>query len=281
MTRTAVAIRHVEFEDLGLLGPLLENHGFETSYLDAAVADGRWSSAEDADLLVVLGGPVGVADTDAYPFLEMELEITRRRLAADRPTLGICLGAQLLAVACCGSVRPGPAAEIGYRAVTLTDAGRGSPLQVLDGVPVLHWHGDVIATPEHLPSLAFTPDCDTQAFACGPNALGIQFHLEADGPSVERWLVGHAYELATRGIDVNALRQDAVAYTGSRRLSVAYDAGTSPASPREPQPVQLAGRLDDPREHQLAEHLVPRPARSPARHSRGPGHPAGDPSART
>jgi len=212
MTRTAVAIRHVEFEDLGLLEPLLEQHGFATSYLDAPAGGGAWPSARDADLLVVLGGPIGVADADAYPFLRTELELIGDRLAHDKPTLGVCLGAQLLALACGGSVRPGAGAEIGYAPVTLTDAARDSALEPLRGVPVLHWHGDVISTPAELPPLAFTPLCENQAFARWPNVLGLQFHLEADGASLERWLVGHAYELAARGVSVAALREDACAY---------------------------------------------------------------------
>ena len=212
MTRTAVAIRHVEFEDLGLLAPLLAHHGFATSYLDAPANGGVWRSARDADLLVVLGGPIGVADTDTYPFLGAELELIGERLAGDRPTLGICLGAQLLAVAAGGSVRPGTGAEIGYAPVTLTNAARGSVLEPLRSVPVLHWHGDVISTPPELPPLAFTPICENQAFARGPNVLGLQFHLEAESASLERWLVGHAYELATRGVSVADLREDAAAH---------------------------------------------------------------------
>jgi GMP synthase (glutamine-hydrolysing) len=213
MTRTAVAISHVKFEDLGLLAPLLAHHGFATSYLDAPADDGAWQSARDADLLIVLGGPIGVADSDAYPFMRTELEIIEDRVAQDRPILGICLGAQLLAVACGGSVRPGTRAEIGYAPVTLTDAGRSSALEPLGDIPVLHWHGDVISTPPELPPLAFTPRCDNQAFARGPNVLGLQFHLEADGASLERWLVGHAYELAARGISVAGLREGASAYS--------------------------------------------------------------------
>jgi GMP synthase (glutamine-hydrolysing) len=211
MTRTAVAIRHVAFEDLGLLAPLLADHGFATSYLDAPANGGEWQHARDADLLVVLGGPIGVADGDAYPFLHTELEIVGERLVDDRPTLGICLGAQLLAAACGGSVRPGAGAEIGYAPVTLTNAGQGSVLEPLRSVPVLHWHGDVISTPPALPPLASTPLCENQAFARGPNVLALQFHLEADSSSLERWLVGHAYELAARGVSVAGLREDAAA----------------------------------------------------------------------
>jgi len=219
MTRTAVAVRHLEFEDLGLLAPLLAQHGFATSYLDAPANDGAWRSARDADLLVVLGGPIGVADIDTYPFLRTELELIGERLAGDRPTLGICLGAQLLAVAAGGSVRPGTAAEIGYAPVTLTNAARGSVLEPLGGVPVLHWHGDVISTPPELPPLASTPICENQAFARGPNVLGLQFHLEAESASLERWLVGHAHELATRGVSVAGLREDASTHAAQLALS--------------------------------------------------------------
>jgi GMP synthase (glutamine-hydrolysing) len=153
-----------------------------------------------------------VADTDAYPFLRAELELIGDRLGSDRPTLGICLGAQLLAVAAGGSVRPGTAAEIGYAPVTLANAARGSVLEPLRSVPVLHWHGDVISTPPELPPLASTPLCENQAFARSSNVLGLQFHLEAESASLERWLVGHAHELATRGVSVAGLRGDASAY---------------------------------------------------------------------
>ena len=212
MTRTAVAIRHVEFEDLGLLATLLARHGFASSYLDAPTSGVAWDSARDADLLVVLGGPIGVADDEAYPFLRTELEIIEERLAHDRPTLGICLGAQLLAIALGGSVQPGSEAEIGYAPVTLTGATSNSLLEPLRGVPVLHWHGDVISTPPELPPLASTPLCENQAFARGPNVLALQFHLEANDASLERWLVGHAYELAARGVSVAKLREDACAH---------------------------------------------------------------------
>lgn len=213
MTRTAVAIRHVAFEDLGLLAGVLAEQGFVSSYVDAPVAtEDDWAAAIAADLLIVLGGPIGVTDVDAYPFLSVELQLLRERLGAERPTLGICLGAQLMAVALGGSVGPGVAAEIGFAPLTLTDTARGTVLEALEGVPVLHWHGDVITTPPELPPLAYTGVCANQAFARGSNVLGLQFHLEADSVLLERWLVGHAYELSARGIGIEELRADAARY---------------------------------------------------------------------
>jgi GMP synthase (glutamine-hydrolysing) len=210
--RSAVAVRHVAFEDLGLLEPILAQHGFSTSYIEASTHADTWGDAKDADLLVVLGGPIGVADTGDFAFLREEVALLRGRLNRDQPTLGVCLGAQLLAVASGGSVTPGSTAEIGYAPVTLTEAAHGSVLEPLAGVAVLHWHGDVISTPPELPPLAFTSTCANQAFARGTNILGLQFHLEADSVALEGWLVGHSYELASRAISVAGLRQDAAAY---------------------------------------------------------------------
>jgi GMP synthase (glutamine-hydrolysing) len=210
--RNAVALRHVEFEDLGLLNGILRAHGFASSYLDAPVNDGGWDGAGEADLLIVLGGPIGVGDADTFPFLAAELEVLEHRFAEHLPTLGICLGAQLLAIACGGVVDAGATSEIGYAPLQLTDAGRNSVLAPLDGLPVLHWHQDVIAPPPEMGSLGFTDTCSTQGFASGTNLLGLQFHLEADPLGLERWLVAYSGDLAAHGIDPRSLRRDAAQY---------------------------------------------------------------------
>src|SRR5690606_33764442 len=123
----------------------------EIRYVDAAVDDLTDPTIDDADLLVVLGGPVGVGDLETYPFLTQELELLRRRLARRAPTLGICLGAQLIAAALGAPVRSTGRKEIGYAALTLQG---DSVLRHLEGVPVLHWHGDEFAIPEGSTSLA-------------------------------------------------------------------------------------------------------------------------------
>ncbi len=132
------------------------------------------------DLLVVLGGPVGVYQTEAYPFLADELRLLETRLKASRPTLGLCLGSQLIAAAMGAKVAPAGHSEVGFSKLTLNDAGQASPLRHLEGVEVLHWHGDTFALPEGATLLASTELCRHQAFALGPNILALQFHPEPD-----------------------------------------------------------------------------------------------------
>jgi GMP synthase (glutamine-hydrolysing) len=212
MPKSAVAIRHVHFEDLGTFGQELEAAGFDIRYVDVGRDDPGGLDATEPDLLVVLGGPIGVYETEAYPFLVGEIDLIRRRLAAGRPTLGICLGAQLIATALGARVAGTGIKEIGFAPLTLTEAGKRSPLRHLAEVSVLHWHGDAFAIPAGAEHLAATPLCAKQAFAIGRNVLGVQFHPEADAPRIESWLIGHAAELAAAKIDPAVIRRDAEIY---------------------------------------------------------------------
>lgn len=206
----AVAIRHVHFEDLGTLGPVLKQRGYAIRYHDVGLDDFAALDPLAPDLLVVLGGPIGVYETEAYPFLVDETALIARRLASGRPILGICLGAQLVAAALGAKVAPTGVKEIGFSPLTLTDAGRAGPLRHLEGVAVLHWHGDAFAIPDGADHLAATPVCAAQAFALGRKVLCLQFHPEVDTRhGFERWLVGHAAEAAGAGLDARALRADA------------------------------------------------------------------------
>jgi GMP synthase (glutamine-hydrolysing) len=207
--RRCLAIRHVAFEDAGLLAPLLAERGFDLAYREAGVDALDEAHFVEPALLIVLGGPIGVYETREYPFLHDEIAGLRARLALGRPTLGICLGAQLMAAALGARVAPGPAKEIGYAPVELTEAGRRSPLSAFEGASVLHWHGDNLDLPTGAERLAFTTICPTQAFSIGTHALGLQFHIETEPLALERWLIGHAVELAKAGIDPCGLREQA------------------------------------------------------------------------
>ena len=206
MTKNAIAIRHLMFEDLGMIGPLLTERGYTTRYLDVGIDTIETDTVVDTDLLVILGGPIGANDSDLYPFLTDELKAITMRVQARRPTLGICLGAQLIALALGAGVEATGRTEIGYAPLTLTAHAQESPLRHLGSMPVLHWHGDQFDIPAGAVRLAATAAFPNQAFAAGPNILALQFHLETHPRDIERWLIGHAQALATAGIHPETLR---------------------------------------------------------------------------
>lgn len=208
MQKTVLALRHVHFEDLGTFAETLADSGFRIEYADAVMEDFSRVSPLQPDLVVILGGPVGVYEDDAYPFLAAERTFVAARLAADRPTLGLCLGAQMIASAAGAAVYPG-SSEIGFAPVDLTEAGRQGPLGHLTGVSVLHWHGDTFDLPAGAIHLAATEKTGHQAFAIGRNILALQFHPEVAGIAIEHWLVGHTAELHGKGIDPRLLRSEA------------------------------------------------------------------------
>ena len=204
--KTCLAVRHVAFEDLGLLGPLVAVRGYEVRYHDAGIDSFDVRTLLAPDLVIVLGGPIGVYEGDAYPFIAGEIAAVAARLNADKPMLGICLGAQMMAAALAARVAPGPVKEIGWAPLTLTEAGKASVLAPLGATPVLHWHGDNCDLPAGCTRLASTPHCPVQAFTRMPSQLALQFHVETEPARFESWLVGHTVELGKAGIDPRALR---------------------------------------------------------------------------
>jgi len=206
MIKKCLAVRHVAFEDLGLLGPLVAARGYSVRYHDAGVEPIDAETLLGPDLLIVLGGPIGVYERDAYPFIVDEIAAIAARLEADKPMLGICLGAQMMAAALGAGVAPGPVKEIGCAPLMLTAEGRASALGPLGATPVLHWHGDNCELPKGCTRLASTQHCPVQAFMRTPSQLALQFHLETEPARFESWLVGHTVELGKAGIDPRKLR---------------------------------------------------------------------------
>jgi GMP synthase (glutamine-hydrolysing) len=212
--KTLLAIRHVPFEDLGSFEQPLAEAGYIIRYLAAPTAEFSAFEKEPPDLLVVLGGPISVNDGRDYPFVTAELKYIEARLKAGAPTLGICLGSQFMAKALGAEIRRGKSMEIGWKPLTLTEAGKRSPLKHLTG-PVLHWHGDIFELPAGAESLASTDTTPCQGYTWGRAALAVQFHPEVTARGLEQWYVGNTGELKEQGLTPGALRRDAATYAAT------------------------------------------------------------------
>jgi GMP synthase (glutamine-hydrolysing) len=189
----AVVMQHEEHEGPGLLGPALEAAGF------TLVKRFRAVKREDlnAELVVVLGGPMGVYEAERHPFLGEELGLVTERLALGRPVLGLCLGAQLLAAAAGAEVFLGKnGLEVGVGPVRWTKEALADP--VLAGVrprtTVAHWHQDTFKAVPGATLLASTDRYTQQAFRLG-DSFGFQFHLELTADELDRWFTQGAEEL--------------------------------------------------------------------------------------
>ncbi len=191
MARPKILVfQHVPYEPLGTLDPLLKKAGFRIRYVNFGRDPEHRPSLDGYAALIILGGPMNADDVATYPNLADEVRIIHEALERDISILGICLGAQLLAKALGGAVRPGGAREIGWYDVNVTDAGQRDPVLSTFGSKseVFQWHEDNIELPSDVVRLASSRACAAQAFPYGEHAYGFQFHLEADRPLIERWL---------------------------------------------------------------------------------------------
>jgi GMP synthase (glutamine-hydrolysing) len=211
-----LAVRHLPFEDLGSLALPLAQAGYSIRYVDAPTVDFDALSRKTWDLVVVLGGPIGVNDGADYPFIAPELKFVEARLKAAQPLLGICLGSQFIAKALGAAVRRNERVELGWKPLTFTQAGKSSPLRHLTG-PVLHWHGEIFDLPADALSLCHTDITPCQGFSWG-RALAMQFHPEVTARGLEQWYVGNVGDIRGAGATTASLRRDAEAYAGAMQV---------------------------------------------------------------
>lgn len=209
MTKTALIVRHVPYEGIAGFREPIEQAGYVLDRID--VADPAFPDVDlvSPDLVLLMGGPMGVYERDAYPWIGHEIDRLRRRLDADRPTLGVCLGAQIIAATLGAEVYRGPTQEIGFHPIAVTAAGDDLPLATLGETPVLHWHGDTFDLPDDAEWLARSPLYPHQAFRRGDTLLALQFHAEMGlDPRIDHWIENSADSLATLGLEGPALRAD-------------------------------------------------------------------------
>lgn len=208
LPKTIYAIQHLAFEDLGSLENIFYDFGFRVRYFEAGVDD-LTPALNYEGLTVILGGPIGVYETEDYPFLKDELEGLKQRLLENKPTIGICLGAQLIAHALGAKVYAGHQKEIGWSELEIKSLDSDSNvLTSLENIKVLHWHGDTFELPNNATLLASSTIYPNQAFSVGNNILALQFHLEMIEESFEKWLIGHTCEIRHAGLSIPQLRED-------------------------------------------------------------------------
>ncbi len=175
--------QHVPFEGLGSIQP----------WLEARKALVRWTRfyessrlpyLDEVDLLIVLGGPMSVNDGAKFAWLADEKRFIASAIAAGKPVLGICLGAQLIANAMGGRVYPNMQKEIGWFDIEATSSEPGL-FRFPASISVFHWHGETFDLPTVARQLARSEACENQAFQIGRKVMGLQFHLETTPESAE------------------------------------------------------------------------------------------------
>ena len=196
----AVVLTHLAREGPGRIALLAARHGLAVDIRRLDQGDPVPTELASDEILVVMGGFMGVADIGdpRHPFLEREVALLQGLLATRAPVLGICLGAQLLAHAAGSRVYPNtqpgptgapiPVREVGFGKVRYLNVDRESVLLGLrQEETVLHWHGDTFALPAGATRLAESAVCANQAFRIGNHAFGLQFHVEVDAAMARCW----------------------------------------------------------------------------------------------
>jgi GMP synthase (glutamine-hydrolysing) len=217
----AILLQHAAHEGPGRIIPIFRDFGIPLEVRHLYKGDEVPTDLDELRLLIIMGGPMGVADVGnaKYPFLDKEVALLKRLVHHDRPVLGICLGAQLLAHAAGAkvypNVKPGakpedpptPMPEIGWGPVTFPFPGGTEPivLGLMDGAPMFHWHYDTFDLPKLPPPpnpapppapppptgnalLSSSRSCKNQAFRFKNRLFGFQYHVEMDEAGIEAML---------------------------------------------------------------------------------------------
>ena len=217
--KRALIIRHVPYEGVAGYRQPIEAAGYRVDRVDVTDAGFGSLDLREPDLLIMMGGPMGVYEQDRHPWISCQLRRLAPRLAADRPTLGVCFGAQMIAAALGAEVFAGPVKEVGFHPLRIHPRGWESPLRHLADVPVLHWHGDTFTLPQGVELLASSHVYAHQAFRRGANLLALQFHAEmGEDERFHDWIEAWPESIAEAGGDEASLRAHHDAF-GPRAVS--------------------------------------------------------------
>ena len=195
--KKVLVIQHVRSEGLGTIGPELKKAGIGADFIKVFDNEDIPEKAGGYSALIVMGGPMGVYEEEAHPFIKDELNLIRNTLKEDLPVLGVCLGSQMLAKAAGAQVFKGKTKEIGWYNTALTEEGLKDRLFI--GFPseftVFQWHGDTFGIPENSVNLATSRLFKNQVIRVGKRAYGLQFHLEVTEEMIRDWIRVNGEEL--------------------------------------------------------------------------------------
>lgn len=187
------SLQHVPFEDIGSLAQEIATKGHSLSTTHWYKGDSA-PALDSFDVLIVMGGPMGVYDDDIYPWLTAEKELIAEAITSGKKVLGICLGAQLIACVLGAKVTRNAHREIGWLPLQINPNSTHPVASILANCnEVFHWHGDTFELPVQAQLIAASQACEHQAYVVDNQIYGFQFHLESTETSA-RALIQHCAE---------------------------------------------------------------------------------------
>lgn len=217
-------IQHVSFEKLGNIEEWMSNNNHQLSCTKQFEGD-HLPKIEDFDFLIVMGGPMGVYDTDKYNWLKDELLFIRAAIDSKKVVLGICLGSQFIAAAMGAKIYSAPIKEIGWFPIQIKSDFEHNPLSFESFTPtVFHWHGDTFDLPDNAQLIASTNEVAHQAFLMNNKVIGLQFHLEQTEDTIKEMIASCSEELLEKGLKIKTKDQieNEITYFDSNRKAMFY-----------------------------------------------------------
>jgi GMP synthase (glutamine-hydrolysing) len=208
-------LQHHPVENLANIADALEGAALAWQYVRVDQGQTVPASMKGAGGLIVMGGPMGVYQTDRYPWLRDEMRLIEDAMKSNLPVLGVCLGAQILAATLGAKVERNPnGKEIGWHPIRLSDLAKDDRL--MRGLPAsmtaFHWHSDIFELPSGAVSLASSDKTPCQAFRHGDKAYGLQFHFEVTREGVAAMADAFAKELVRENIPADRMIAQAAEY---------------------------------------------------------------------
>ena len=192
MGKHALIFTHLQCEGLAIMGDVLFDRGFDIERWNTPRRGLHGVDAISPELLIIMGGPIGVYQKNDFPFVQTEVDLVKARIEAGKPTLGICLGAQIIATALGEESFKGDSGkELGWFPITVNEDGMKTPAKHLDGTHtnMFHWHGDTFKLPEGATRLASSALYENQIFSYGDHVMALQCHPEIQADQLEEWFV--------------------------------------------------------------------------------------------